>query len=259
MLIEVVEESLLLLPGPDELSAKTIREQARGTLAKTRDSLAPEARIVIQTGALVWRALESVVCREHRDLLVIGSGHHVEDGEVRLGQSARDLLATLERPLALAPRGMRDRHQPGLERLGVGFDGGPESQTALKLAASIAGAAGAELEVLGVVDDRVPGGLKAARVVLGGGAIADPQVDSLLERALLAVKANDVPARVQVIPGNPSVALRSLATRVDLLVIGSNRSGPAGRLSVGHTGNRVVAGCPCPVMIVPRPRDASAA
>jgi nucleotide-binding universal stress UspA family protein len=258
MLIDVVEESLVLLPGPDEVSSKTIREQARATLAKTRDSLAPEARIVVQTGALVWRALESVVRHQHRDLLVIGSGHHGKDGLVRLGQNAQELLCDLECPLAIAPRGMRNLHKPALERVGVGFDGEPEAQGALELAASIAGAAGAELEVLGVVDDRVSGGLRTEQIVLAGDAIVARQVDSLIERALIAVDAGDAPARVQVIPGNPSEALGSLAARVDLLVIGSSRSGPAGRLSLGRTGHAVAAGCPCPVMIVPRPRDASA-
>jgi nucleotide-binding universal stress UspA family protein len=257
LLIAVVEESLVLLPGPDEVSWNTIQKQARATLAKTRDSLAPQARIVVQTGAVAWRGLESVVRRQHRDLLVIGSGRNGADGQVRLGRDAQELLCDLECPIAIAAHGMRNLHNPGIDRVGVGFDGEPEARAALALAASIAKAAGAELEVLGVVDDRVPGRLTTGQVVLGGEAIVAREVDSLVDRARAAVQAHDVSARVQVSAGNPSEALRSLAAEVDLLVIGSSRSGRAGRLSLGRTGERVSAGSPCPVMIVPRPRDDS--
>jgi nucleotide-binding universal stress UspA family protein len=255
MLIGVVQESLVLLPGPDEVSWKSVQKQTRATLAETRDSLAPEARIVVQTGVTVSRALESAVRRQHRDLLVLGSGSRGRDGQVRLGQSARELLSDLECPLALAPRGMRHFHKPGLARIGVGFDAEPEARPALELAASIAGATSAELAVRGVVDDRVPGGLKTEQVVPGGESIVAHQADSLLARSLTAVQAGGLPARVQVSAGDPTEALRSLAAEVDLLVIGSSSSGPAGRTSLGRTGNAVTNGSPCPVLIVPRPRD----
>ncbi len=254
LLIAAVEESLLLLPGPDEVSWKTIQNQTRATLAKTRDSLAPEARIVVKTGPIPWRVLREVVRREHRDLLVIGSGHHAADGHVRLGQSGKEILDHLECPLAIAPRGIRNAHKPRLERIGVGFDGEPEAHAAFQVAASIAEAADARLDVLGVVNDRVSGGLTTEQVVLGGEAIVSRQIDSLLERALTATEAGGVAARVQVTPGNPTKALRSLAAGVDLLVIGSSRSGPTARLSLGRTGNAVTDGSPCPVLIAPRPR-----
>ncbi|HLY49459.1 MAG TPA: universal stress protein [Solirubrobacteraceae bacterium] len=253
MLIAVVEEPLVLLPSPNEGTWKTIQKQARTLLEETRAALAPNARIVVQTGTLVWRTLENVARRQHRDLLVIGSGRRGPDGQVHLGQDARALLGELECALAVAPRGMREVREPRLERIGVGFDGNPEAHAALELAAAITKAADAELKVVGVVDDRVTGGLRTEQIVLDGEAIVSRQEDALLERALVAAEATGVPARVQISPGDPAEELQSLAADVDLLVIGSSRSGPSGRPSLGRTGNALANGSPAPLLITPKP------
>ena len=60
---------------------------------------------------------------------------------VSLQMCARDRAALNAQPAAQE-----------LRRIGVGYDGGPESEAALSLAGSIAGAAGAELHLCGVVD-----------------------------------------------------------------------------------------------------------
>ncbi len=255
MLIAVYEEPLLEPLVPSEMGWTSVPKQARAMLAETRDSLAPRARVVVQRGVLAWRALRQVVRREHRDLLVVGSRGGAQDGEVRLGQTARDLLYHLECPLAIAPRGLRNVDKPRLERIGVGFDGGPEAGAALELAARVAAAAGAELEVRGVVDDRVPGGLTTGKFVLRGDAIADDASASLLDRALAAARATPAHAHVDIGRGDPAETLWTLGTGVDLLVIGSSRSGPAGRVSLGRSGSALVDGAPCPVLITPKSGD----
>jgi nucleotide-binding universal stress UspA family protein len=159
MLIAVYEEPLLEGVIPKEMGWRTVTRQARAMLAGTRDSLAPSARVVVESDVLLWRALLRVVRREHRDLLVVGSGHDGADGRVKLGPDAQQLLGELDCPLAIAPRDMASRGTRRLERIGVGFEDGPEARAALELAGAIALAAGAELEVRAVIDDRVPGGL----------------------------------------------------------------------------------------------------
>ena len=258
LLVAVHEEPLYEFVGPAETSWKTVQGRTRATLVETRDALAPGARTVVEADALVWRALRRVVRREHRDLLVVGSSRRVPAGRVGFGEDARQLFDHLECPLAIAPRGMRDVERPHLERIGVGFDQEPEARAAFALAASISRSAGAQLEVCGVVDDRVPGGLKTEQIVLGGDAIVAREASSLLERAQAAAEACGVRPRVEVSRGKPSDALRDLAARVDLLVIGSSRSGPRGRVSLGKVGSAVTDGAPCGVMIVPRPDNASA-
>src|SRR6185312_2739435 len=108
------------------------------------------------TDESVPRALHRVIQRHHRDLLVVGSSRVGPEGRVRIGKRTRQLLGHFECALAVAPRGMHaNPPSAGLRRIGLGFDGGPESEAALALAASIAIGAGAELYVEAVVDDRL--------------------------------------------------------------------------------------------------------
>ena len=150
MLVAVHPYPLVVLP--EELNWTSLEKQAATMLAEVRDSLAPDARMVVETDLSVPRALERVVRREHRDLLVVGSSRHGPDGRVRIGKRSRQLLCHFKCALAIAPRGMHSRPLQELRRIGVGYDGGPESEAALSLAGSIAGAAGAELHLCGVVD-----------------------------------------------------------------------------------------------------------
>ena len=116
-------------------------------LVETRDALAPDARIMVQADALVWRGLRHVTQVEHRDLLVVGSASECEEGRIRVGTNVDELLEHLECPLAIAPAGLHQQRSPALRGVGVGFDGGPESQAALDLGRSVASAAGVTLSV----------------------------------------------------------------------------------------------------------------
>jgi len=152
MLIAVYEEPLLEGVVPAELGWTTVRHQARTMLARTRDSLAPEARTVLRVNGLVWRGLLDVARREHRDLLVVGSTRHAKYGHATLGDTAAELLAHLECPLAVAPRGMQADPGARLDRIGVVFDATPEAEAAVALARSLALATGAELRVRQLID-----------------------------------------------------------------------------------------------------------
>jgi nucleotide-binding universal stress UspA family protein len=144
-----------LVPLPRGMDWFRLHEQSELMLKETRGALAPDARNVVETDFSVPRALERVVRQEHRDLLVVGSSPDASDGHVRIGKRTRQLLGHAACALAIAPRGMHRAVEPRLARVGVGYDAGPESEAALSLARSIALAAGAELHVRGVVDDRI--------------------------------------------------------------------------------------------------------
>jgi nucleotide-binding universal stress UspA family protein len=228
-------------------------------LAETRDALAPRARTVVQPDHLVWRALRHVVRAERRDLLVVGSGHAGHEGRVRLGKDAGDLGARLECPLAIAPSAFGNYGKRTLGRIGVGFDGGPESQAALRMAASIARAAHAELEVRGAVDDSAPSRRGSEQIVLDGEAIIVEQAESSEESDPRAGQDTAVSARVRVGLGMSTDILLELCERVDILVIGSGRVGPSGRLVLGSTAKALLQWAPCPLVVVPRPVSRSEA
>jgi nucleotide-binding universal stress UspA family protein len=227
-------------------------------LSKVRAAHAPEARTVIETDISIPRALQRVVRRERRDLLVIGSSRHGPDGRVRIGKRTRQLLCRFECPLAVAPRGLHEDPQLRLRRIGVGCDGGAESQAALKLAASIAIAAGAKLTVQTVLDIRMPptwwSGLAKAGVEMAEWEEAiSAEVDRRAVEARAAVEATGARARTDIKRGRPADALLALSERVDLLVIGSRRWGPLARLLLGSTGEALLHDAASSVLVVPRP------
>jgi len=253
MLIAIHEEPLIPVALPGGMSWTALEKRALTTLAETRDSLAPGARIAVHADVLVWRGLRHVVRQEHRDLLVVGSAQETDAGHVRLGRSAGKLLGHLECPLAIAPSGFQQHTENGLERIGVGFDGTPGSRAALALAVSIAATTGAALEVRSAVDDGVAGGLRTEQIMLEGNTVTERQLISAFERDLAATSGIDVPTNLDVRVGMPTDVLSELCDEVDLLVLGSGHSGPPGCVQPGGTGRGVLGLATCPVLVVPRP------
>jgi nucleotide-binding universal stress UspA family protein len=254
-LMLVAVHAPVLLPAPPELSYTSLRKQSQLVLREVRDSLAPGARTATATDSSVAHALQRVVQRHHRDLLVVGSSRLGREGRVRIGKRTRQLLCHFGAPLAVAPRGLHTK-VPRLERIGVGYDGGPESEAALALAAAVAIAAGAELQIQVVVDDRPPAfGWSGLGGVLGmtWSEMIEAEAKRLREGALAAGQSVVAGVDVNVALGRPASALLALSERVDLLVIGSRRWGPSARVLLGSTGEALMHDAGCAVLAVPRP------
>ncbi len=258
LLISVHPDPLVVMPGG--MSWKGLHKEARDKLAQVRDTLAPKAGLLVATDSSVARGLERAMRSEHRDLLVIGSSRKAPAGQIRIGKRTRQLLGHAACPLAIAPLGLHQRTDYAVKRIGVGYDGGPESSAALELAAATAHALGAELIVRAVVDDRipVPGWARISEPPIAGWpeAVAD-EVKAMRERLNAAIAECTVPADGEVLTGRPADALRTLCDAVDLLVIGSRHWGPVSRLIVGSTGEAMMHGSPCPLLLVPRPAGSS--
>jgi nucleotide-binding universal stress UspA family protein len=258
MLVTVHPEPLILPPVGLEFSQ--LRKEAREILHKARTVVAPHARTTVETDFSVPRALQRVVHQGRHDLLVLGSSRQGPEGRVRIGTRTRQLLGYFESPLAVAPRGYSKQDRSGFGRIGVGYDGGPEAQAALGLAAAIAIAGDSELELYAAVDDRTPP-IGWSRFASGGAAHAQWEDAVLLEvdrrRAdtQAAAKASGAPGRVEIRRGRPSDVLLELSESVDLLVIGSRRWGPMKHLLLGTTGEALLRRAACPVLVVPRPPE----
>ncbi len=256
-LVAVISDPIVV--PPNAFSWKSLRKQAQVGLARIRDLEMPDAHVVVKTDVSTARALRRVVARDHRDLLVVGSSDKAPEGSVRIGKRVRQLIGYASCALAIAPRGIHHRKDIPIRRIGVGYDGGPESEAALALAASIAIAAGAKLHICGVVDDRA----KSARWSRGGVSEALPELDDqvlteeqqLRQRARAAAESLDPKARVEIRRGRPADVLLELCPEVDLLVIGSRRWGTVARLLLGSTGESLVYHATCPILIVPRTKD----
>jgi nucleotide-binding universal stress UspA family protein len=75
-----------------------------------------------------------------------------------------------------------------------------------------------------------------------------------LERALAGAPAT----RVE-LDGDPAMALAAASADLDLLVTGSRSYGPLGAVLLGAVTRRLINAAQCPVMVVPRVRDAALA
>jgi len=255
-LMLVAVHSTAPLPLPPELSYRNLRKESQLVLREVRDSLAPRARTLTATDYSVSRALHRVVNRHHRDLLVVGSSRQGPEGHVRIGKRTRQLLCHFECALAVAPRGLHAKPELGLRRIAVGYDGDPESEAALALAATIAAGAGADLHVRAVVDDRLPVFARSAMsrpVADEWNDAISAEMDDLRARAVAAGKRMKAELDVEVARGRPADVLLELSEHVDLLVIGSREWGPTARLLLGTTGEALMHDSACAVLAVPRP------
>lgn len=251
--VAVHADPLVVLPG--EMSWSGLHRQSETMLREVRDALAPRARVSVETDFSVPRALVRLARSEHRDLLVVGSSRHAREGRVRIGKRTRQLLNEAGCSVAVAPRGWHAVPGRRLERIGVGYDGSPEAESALQCARSIARSTGAQLYVRGVVDDRLPpiaytGFARVSDFDLEGAV--ETGVEELHERTVRAARAADPSAEADVMRGRPADRLAALDA--DLLVVGSRRWGPTDRLGLGSTAATLLHDVArCPVLVVPRP------
>jgi nucleotide-binding universal stress UspA family protein len=118
----------------------------------------------------------------------------------------------------------------------------PESDDAVRLAAGLAQSSGARLKVLTIHEpaphDEMP----------------ERRPGEHLERALAGAAAE----RVE-LSGDPAPALAAASADVDLLIAGSRSYGPLGAVLLGAVTRRLVYAARCPMMVVPRTRDAAMA
>jgi nucleotide-binding universal stress UspA family protein len=255
MLVTVIADPTLL--PPVGLKWRELRDQAQATVTGLRDELWPGARTVIETDFSVARGLQRVITLEHRDVLVVGSHRDRPAGEVTIGRTTRQLLGHLTCPLVIAPRGYRGGERRPIRVIGVGYDGSQEADAALAAAASLARRTEARLEIRAVIDDWIPSfglsGPRGARVIADWGELVADDVAHLRGQAdEAAARHGATDVTVAAVSGAPSEILLAFAASVDLIVIGSRRWGAFARVLLGSTGEALVNGSRCPVLVAPR-------
>jgi nucleotide-binding universal stress UspA family protein len=193
------------------------------------------------------RALHQLVEESEAEMVVIGASERAELGRILAGSTAVRLLHGSPCPVAVAPRGYRDT-DPALRVIAVAYDGSPESQSALRLAADLASRAAATVRIIAVLPR--PGGARpeAAQARTAWRAGLRDQVHDA---------AAELPKELRALPivaeGDPSsVLLEHIEQGVDLLVTGSRAYGPLRRVLLGSVSTALMRSAPCPVLVVPR-------
>ncbi|MGZ5312997.1 MAG: universal stress protein [Solirubrobacterales bacterium] len=190
------------------------------------------------------RGLTELAEQIEADLVVLGSTHRGPFARVFPGSVASRLLEGCPCAVAVAPRGHARRRHFGLGIVGVGYDGSPESEVALRSARQLAAQLGAKVRVITVVPDRPPNGGR------------DPSVPVLREHmrtALERVQAREGrDLEIILAEGGPAAVLADQGIETDLLVVGSRGYGPARAVLLGDVTAELIQTAPCPVVAVPR-------
>jgi nucleotide-binding universal stress UspA family protein len=188
-------------------------------------------------------------------LIVLGATHHGKGVRRLLDSTSQHVLDGAPCPVAVAPEGFAHQHARELRQIGVGYDGSPESQRALELAAALARTGGARLRLVHAVDltFAVAPPLDArayTEMTRAAREAAREALDAAIERLGSGVRAEGA-----VLEGDARELLVEDSAADDLLVVGSRGRGPIRRVLLGSVSAHVVHEAACPVVVVPRGED----
>jgi Universal stress protein UspA and related nucleotide-binding proteins len=201
---------------------------------------------------------------EEADLIVLGSTHRGALGRVVPGATAERLLAHSPCGVAVAPGGFGGEGRAesgwrplseatedfGVRVIGVGYDGSPEAEDALKTATELALHNRAALRVFAVAAPPAHSASEHAGIQAAA-AHTGLELREMLDHAVSELPA-EVRAEAIFLRGSPAAELIGAAEKgVDLLVLGSQGGGPLRRTLLGGVSSRVLQGASCPVFISP--------
>ena len=243
-----------------------LRGDAERTLEKARAWLdgngagaggRPDLRAV--AGPSPSEVLHDLAEQSGAEAIVVGATHHGRALRLLTGSTPQAVLDHAPRPVAVAPDGFRDAPSAGAgaepHRLAVAYDGSPEAEHTLHVAASWARRSGATLRLVTAVNSAAvgiypPPPLDAtAYEELAGLARADAQ--ARLNEAVARL-GGDVEAEAVVLDGDPATTLVDESAGDDLLFTGSRGAGPFRRVLLGSVSTHLLRDAACPVIVVPR-------
>jgi len=233
-----------------------MREQAEEMLACARRFLegrGVSAAYRIAGSSSAAHGLDDVASETGASMIVVGSARRGARRRISAGSTAERLLHGAVCPVAVAPRGLRERPaDERVRRIGVAFVDVPEAHEALKVAAALTERTGASLTLYTVVAPRAEVfapvvGRDAEEAFLG--AVREAAREALDA----AVAGLPFEAADELLEGDVVDELAALDDReCDLLVCGSRGYGPVRRVLLGGVASKLVRRAASPVVVVPR-------
>ncbi|HNA24476.1 MAG TPA: universal stress protein [Solirubrobacterales bacterium] len=208
------------------------------------------AGVEVEQSSSAAHGLQAIAERIGADLIVVGSSPSAETGHTRAGRKARQLLSGADCAIAVAPDGFHDR--AGLDRIGVGIDGSPESRLATETAVGLA-PDGSELQLLavaaGFADEWRRWGVTYPLAEMA--EATRESADALLKEMEQVVPAR-LTAKKLLLEGTAPIQLAEASAGLDLLCLGSRGYGPVRRVLLGSVSSDVMNHAASAVLVVPR-------
>ena len=178
------------------------------------------------------------------DLIVVGSTSHGFLGRAMLGDDTRGALNGAPCAVAIASRGYGEHPTP-LAKVGVAYNGSPESKAALATAQQVAAPTNATVHALEVVS--IPTYAYAGLMALPIGENIEPMIQEAKGRMqeLSGVEGHAA-------YGLSGEELAAFSDKVDILVVGSRGYGPVKRLVLGSTSDHLQRHARCSLLVLTR-------
>lgn len=228
--------------APDLLDDE--REASVKLLERERTDSDLDAELVSLVGVSPGRALHQQAEEQNADLLVVGSCSRGALGRAMLGDDTRDALNGAPCAVAIAAIGYAEHPTP-LAKIGVGYDGSPESKLALQTAREIAHTTRASVDALEVIPLPTYGYAGFLPPLAGEG------LDERLQEA--SDRMEQLPGvHGHAVCGLTGEELATYANTVDLLIVGSRGYGPMKRMMLGSTSSYLQRHARCSLLAMPR-------
>ncbi len=227
------------------------RDASLQLLERERAEAGVEAELLSLVAASPGAGLHRQAEDQGADLLVVGSCSRGPFGRAMLGDDTRAALNGSPCAVAIAARGYAARAGNPIAKVGVAYNGSPESERALAKAREVAEPTRAQIEVLEVV--AIP---SYAFTGLMAPSIGD-SIDLMLTEANAGL--SKLPGVVgRAVYGLAGEELAAFGKDVDLLVVGSRSYGPVRRLVLGSTSEYLERHARCSLLVLPRPAGGNA-
>jgi nucleotide-binding universal stress UspA family protein len=245
-----VEVVALKAPDSAAASESAVYRRAMERLASLADEAEVDAEVLCVEARSVASGLHELGVSQRGDLLVIGASRRDEYDRALVGDDTREVLGHAPCTVAVAPMGFATR-PPIMHKIGVAYDGSPESEQALALARSLARERGAELSAV----HAVPEPIYTSRRETGARLVNDPwSVQAEIDEAVgnagsQMAQLDDVDPHAT--SGDATEELARYGASVDLLIIGSHRYRPLEAwMPVQSTAQQLADSTPCPLLVL---------
>ncbi|MDO5672530.1 MAG: universal stress protein [Actinomycetaceae bacterium] len=252
VLIVLPSERRVTLAPPDESYEEMVREQALAWLDQAEDVVHTRGEIAhhIRYAETPTEGLLHAVEEFRPDCLVMGGGRHGAFGTVSLSPISTSLLHASTEPVALAPRGYRERHIKKISRVTAFIGRLPSSGRIIQESTNLARRAGVPLRLVSLLpldnyENRVEEhiGTQAAQDHAQNAlAMARERLPEDIETSTELALGHTIEDATQRLSWLPD----------EVAMLGSSRLAAPRRLFLGSVANSILRVMPVPLIIVPR-------